>query len=152
MWKKKSVLCLLHENSLPNSSRSSRSSMKVFKNASNHKMVKGCNWITYRERYTSLHERNAESNKNSFSVIRFKQKIKTSKYSIDLCQGDILSCINPYFFSLNLFCDIAKELRKQSECMSKKQRNPLLSFAFVRVKMAGIRWCLFGERFLEMVR
>ena len=38
----------------------------------------------------------------------------------------ILSCINPYFFSLNLFCDIVKELRKQSECMSKRQRNPLL--------------------------
>ena len=109
MWKKKSVLCPLHENSLPNSSRSSRSSMKVFKNASNHKMVKGCNLITYRERYTSLHERNAESNKNSFSVIRFKQKIKTSKYSIDLCRGDILSCINPYSFSFNLFCNIAKD-------------------------------------------
>ena len=89
---------------------------------------------------------------DNFSVIRFKQKNKTSKYSIDLCRGDILSCINPYSFSFNSFCNIAKELRKQSECMSKRQRNPLLSFAFVRVKMADIRWCLFGERFLEMVR
>ena len=54
-------------------------------------------------------QRNAESNKNSFSVIRFKQKIKTSNYSIDLCRGDILSCINPYSFSFNSFCNIAKD-------------------------------------------
>ena len=73
---KKSVLCLLYENSLPNSPRSSRSSMKVFKNVSNCKMVKGCNLITYRERYTSLHERNAESNKNSFQSLGLNKKLK----------------------------------------------------------------------------
>ena len=74
-----------------------------------------------------------------FQSLGLNKKNKTSKYSIDLCRGDILSCINPYSFSFNSFCNIAKELRKQSECMNKRQRNPLLSFAFVRVKMADIR-------------
>ena len=39
-------------------------------------MVKGCNLITYRERYTSLHERNAESNNNSFQSLGLNKKLK----------------------------------------------------------------------------